>query len=228
MADSEIAMDALNWDLVHLYNIDPQNFTIYLTSAPQSYQAEERKIGGEPGVEYQASNQFIKNLHMLSSIDNTRPILVHMTICGGNWDEGMAMFDNICACPNPVIILGHTHVESMAAIILQAADRRVLMPNSHMMIHDVSTSVSESCTAKEIESRQDWHKQVIMPTAMRIYVDALKRGGKFARWPVDKIGKMLRDCIDARGELYLTAPEAVDWGFADAVFNANNSTNFSL
>lgn len=56
----------------------------------------------------------------------------------------------------------------------------------------------------------------------REYVDVLKRKGKFADWSQSRIKKMLQNCMDRKEDVYLTAQEAVEWGFADEVFEAAN------
>ncbi len=204
-----------HWEIQE-WNLDVRNFQIFLTGEPTAYHddGEERE---EPGVEYQMSARLIKNLNILSRLDPKRPILIHMKTCGGEWSEGMAIYDAIWACPNPVVILSYTHARSMSSIILQAATKRVLMPNSYFLFHE--GTLGSFGTAKSLHSFADWDKRVVQPTMLRIYEDALLKGGRFSLTPRDGIKKMLQEQMNQKEDVYLTAQEAVDWGFADEVFD---------
>ena len=43
-------------------------------------------------MEYLMSSKFIKNLNILMRT-NEDPILIHMKTCGGDWIEGMAIYE---------------------------------------------------------------------------------------------------------------------------------------
>ena len=112
--------------VLHEFGLDRRNREIHLSG--------EQSLGDsgsllEPGVEYLMAARFIKNLRTLS-LDNDKPILIHMKTCGGWVTEGMAIFDSIKLCRRRTTILCHTHASSMSSYILQAANRRVMMPNS--------------------------------------------------------------------------------------------------
>lgn len=205
-------------DEVHSYNLNIKDFGIYLVGFPKEYGGEETEFQ-EPGVEYQMATQFIKNLHILSGLNAKRPILIHMKTCGGYWEEGMAIYDAIRACPNPVTILSYTHARSMSSIILQAADKRVLMPHSYFLFHEGTMAVDG--TRKNVLSNVKWEEQVCGPQMLNIYVKALKQKGKFMTWSEGRIKKMLQDAMDTKEDVFLTPSEAIDWGFADEIFGAD-------
>lgn len=200
---------------MHEYGINLKDFSIYLEGIPVEYAGDETEFL-EPGVEYQMASRFIKNLHILSGKNPKRPILIHMKTCGGIWEEGMAIYDAIRACPNPVTILSYTHARSMSSIILQAADKRVLMPNSHFLFHEGTLDLTGN--SKGVMSGAEWIKKVINPAMLNIYTNSLKRKGKFSRYSRKWIQKMLQGQMDRKEDVYLTPQEAVEWGFADEVF----------
>ncbi|MDP3731287.1 MAG: ATP-dependent Clp protease proteolytic subunit [bacterium] len=206
-----------HWELQE-WHLDIRQFHIYLTGEEIDYFAED-KHRSEPGVEYQMSARFIKNIQILSQIDSKRPILIHMKTCGGDWQEGMAIYDTLWACPNPVTILSYTHARSMSSIILQAADKRVLMPNSYFMIHEGTLGLEG--TTKVVHSMLDYDKRVVRPTMLNIYVEKLKQKGKFSRRAPERIKEMLQEEMNKKEDVYLTPQEAVEWGFADEVFDRN-------
>ena len=172
---------------------------------------------GEPGVEYAMANKFIKNLNiMIRSTD--APILIHMKTNGGFWEEGMAIYDAIKACPNEVCILNYTHARSMSSIILQAADRRVMMPHSTFMYH-MGTMGYEGTVKQfltEVEQLKIANEQML-----DIYVKSLKAKGKLSKRSPAYIRKWLIEQMDRKEDVYLSAQQAVEYGFADEVFGAD-------
>ena len=54
-----------------------------------------------PGVEYKMSNTFLKNIRALDQ-EGSQDILVHMQSIGGEWSDGMAIFDAITMCKSKV------------------------------------------------------------------------------------------------------------------------------
>lgn len=205
-------------DHLHDHGLDTKDFSIYLTGTPISYESGDNDFG-EPGVEYQMATTFIKNLGILSCRDAKRPILIHMKTMGGYWEEGMAIYDAICACPNPTTILSYTHARSMSSIILQVADKRVLMPNSYFMFHEGYLELRG--TSKGVLTNVEWIKRVLNPTMLSIYTDSLKQKGKFKNLSAQKIRGMLQEHMDKKEDVLLTAKEAVEWGFADEVFGSD-------
>lgn len=206
-------------DEIQIYNIDIANFNIFLVGEEKTYDDEEGEYM-EPGVEYQMATRLIKNLGILSGENPKRPILIHMKTCGGHWEEGMAIYDAIAACPNPITILSYTHARSMSSLILQAADKRVLMPHSYFLFHEGALELSG--TNKGVLANAEWIKEVIAPTMLKIYSGVLERAGKFSGWSPDRIQQMLRENMDKKEDVILTAWEAVEWGFADEVFGGRD------
>jgi len=73
-------------------------------------------------------------------------------------------------------------------------------------------------TLKQVKSYMnlsDKHEGILM----NIYLDALKRSGKFKSKPRSFINDMLRAEMDKKEDVYLLAKEAIKWGFADGIFN---------
>lgn len=167
----------------------------------------------EADVDYRTAVQFEKNLRFLDK-QSDRPILVHQHVIGGNWDDGMAIYDAIKACRSYITILAYAHARSMSSIFFQAADRRVLMPNAYVLLHygwlgfvDRETPAIQYAKQAERDSQQ----------MLRLYAQAAKGSKRFKRMSVDEIArfidKKLKDLTDWR----LSAEEAVAYGFADGV-----------
>ncbi len=201
---------------VHEWNIDIRQFAIHLTGELREYDSND--LPSEPGVEYQMSARFIKNLQILADQDPTRPILVHMKTNGGDWNEGMAIYDAIYCAPNPIVILNYTHARSMSSILFQAADRRVMMPHSHFMFHDGTLEVSG--TYKGAVTNVEWVKKE-HAAMVDIYANRMKERGRYSKIAKADIKKMIESQINLKEDVFLTAQQAIDWGLADCIFDGN-------
>ncbi len=199
---------------VHWFNVDYPSRTIWLTGR------DDRGVGdmetlGDPGVEYSMANQFLRNIALLEG-QSHGPVVINMKTAGGDVAEGMAIYDAIAASPCPITIYAYAHARSMSSIILQAADLRVLMPNTFVMLHWGDIEVAGD--ARRAMAFVEWEKRVGIPTMMHIYSQRMSRtvGSKWfgeyaeAHTAVDA-------AIAREGDFYLTAAEAVTWGLADEV-----------
>jgi len=199
---------------VHEYGIDLKIGHIYLMGE-ESYIFSGSE-GEEPGVEFSMANKFIKNMNILMRKNGIDRILIHMKTSGGDWQEGMAIYDMIRACPLPVVILNYTHARSMSSLILQAADKRVMMPHSYFMFHEGEGSLAG--TEKQIRSAMEWSKG-IDKQMMDVYVGSMKERGSMSRKSEGAIRTWLRSQMDKKEDVFLTPSEAIDLGFADEIFN---------
>lgn len=200
---------------LHDYDVDLQSNHVYLFGA-EAY--VDRDDDAEPGIEYIIANRFIRNMNLCMRVNPNQPIVIHMKTCGGDWTEGMAIYDTIKACPFPVTILNYTHARSMSSLILQAANKRVMMPNSYFMFHDGSMGVEG--TVKQVNSAVEFAK-ITDKVMTDIYVNAMKESGRFKHRSKKFIAEWLREQMDKKEEVYLTAKDAVEYGFADQIFDYN-------
>lgn len=110
-------------------NLDVKNRTIYMGSMMQDWE------GGETGVDNFMAEYIVKAMHVLEGKSSSKEITIIMNNPGGDWFHGMAIYDSIRYSKCPVTIKVYGHAMSMGSIILQAGDKRILMPNSRFMIH---------------------------------------------------------------------------------------------
>ena len=198
-----------NIEIIHGQSIDIKNREIYLHGQHGSFDED-------PGVEYGMATTFTKNIRYLDHL-NDKPILVHMHSVGGNWSDGMAIYDAISLCESHVAILVYGQAESMSSIILQAADLRIMMPNAYFMSHYGSSGWSQDYLSAQNEAK---FEQKIAETMFTIYAEQCV-GGKFFsdhyKTPTtDKVKGFLRRKLKS-GDWYLDAQETVSYGFADGV-----------
>lgn len=198
------------------YDIDLVSNHIYLMGVDRGYDA----VGGlnEPGIEFVIASRFIKNLNLCMRANPEKPIVIHMKTCGGDVNEGMAIYDMIKSCPSKVTILNYTHARSMSSIILQAADKRVMMPHSHFMFHEGTYYIEGE--NKTVYSNLDFDRKNT-DMMLGIYADRMIEKGKFEGKPITQVKKYLRDQMNLKGDVFLTAEETLKMGLADEIFNCD-------
>jgi ATP-dependent protease ClpP protease subunit len=200
---------------IHEYDLDLKSNHIYLMNREISlYGAGSVE---EPGVDHLLASRFIRNINLCMRVNPKKPIVIHKNICGGFWEQGMAVYDAIKSCPTPVTILNYTHSRSMSSIIMQAANKRVMMPNSHFMYHEGSLDISG--TNKGVKSYIKFSK-TFDSVSLEIYSKIMKESS--AKWkdkPLVKIKRYLQDKMDKEEDVFLNAHQTVEEGLADEVFN---------
>lgn len=117
--------------------------------------------GDDVSLGHLAASRLIKNLAVLEAI-NQDPITIKMNCDGGSVIDGLAMYDAIQACKSHVTIEVLGSAQSMAAIVLQAADDRAMYPFSRLMLHDgeLSTSGPQIEVEREIDTEKFWRARM--------------------------------------------------------------------
>lgn len=210
------SMDAndLNYiSTLHDNNLDLKNRELFL----HSYVGCE---GEEPGVDYRSAVNLQKNLRILENISSD-PILIHMHLPGGDWADCLGMFDNIKACKSKIIILAYAKVESSSSVILQAADLRILMPNSHFLLH--YGSISLDAEHKAATSNLRWNERE-SEKMLEIFTEkcinspiAIEK-----KWKKMMIKKHIQSQLSNYSDWIMSSDEAVYYGFADGILGSTS------
>lgn len=197
---------------VNSYGIDCRHREIYL----HPHISNETE---DPGVDYRMASSFYKNIRLLDSMKE-EPILIHMHSVGGNWSDGMAIYDAIRIAKSFVTILVYGQAESMSSIILQAADRRVMMPNAHFMCHYGSSGGDGNYLDVQ---KYALFEKTIVEAMFNIYAENVINGQYMKDHHTvpteEKVKSFLRRKLKD-GDWYINAEEAVYYGFADDVINS--------
>lgn len=205
MAEPELLKD------FHDYGANINTREIFLHN---HYHTEDNQ---NPGVEYRMSNTFLKNLRAIDMKSN-QPITIHMQSIGGDWADGMAIFDAISMCRSYVTIIAYGQASSMSSIILQAADYRTLTPNTHFMCHFGSSEiVGEYLNAMNAADYEKKTCDIMFNIYAKRCVDGKFFYEKFGKKPSEKQVKQFLIRKFKSGDWYLTAEEAIYYGFADSV-----------
>lgn len=93
-----------------------------------------RLISLDGDIDLESATEFIKNIRLLDHVTD-QDITVLINSNGGSVRQGMAIYDAIKECDSKVITHATGPCYSMAAIIFQAGDERIMSDNATLMIH---------------------------------------------------------------------------------------------
>lgn len=187
-------------DKFHDYGIYIPKRTIYLGSVNVNAETDE-----EAGVDAHMAERVIKNLTILDAAQEDA-IMIIMNNPGGDVVHGMAIYDAIKACRSHVTVKVYGYAMSMGSVILQAADVRIMAPNSSLMIH--MGYFAASGHPKTVYRQTDEGKRQDK-LVEQIYLDKIRE--KFPDFSPQRLKGMLDH------DTFLTPKQAVEHGLADKV-----------
>jgi len=176
------------------------------------------------GIDFKVAAKFTKSLHRAEAIEGASSILVHFQSIGGEWADGMSIYDNIQYSYLPVSIVGHGCLCSMGTIILQAAKKRLLMPNCDLMVHFGDLTLSGHQVS--VESGTRYYTQ-IKNKMIDIYTDRCMSGNFFTErgYSRSRVKSYIKRRLESSVDWYMSPEEAVDFGFADKVLSKTEYAN---
>jgi len=188
-------------DSFYTSGLDMDRRLIYLGSVQNPHEEES-------GVDFAMAEVAIRGLFTLDAAapDGDRPITIIMNNPGGNVYHGLAIYDAIRSCKNHTTIMAYGHAMSMGAIILQAADERILAPHTTLLVHDGSDGF--------IGHPEDLSRRAKESERLRKVVDKIllariqESKPKFTQKQLRKLSEF---------DTYLDANQAVELGLADGI-----------
>ncbi|MBU0466889.1 MAG: ATP-dependent Clp protease proteolytic subunit [Nanoarchaeota archaeon] len=185
------------------WGINLKNRIIYLSSISSDVE------GREEGVNYEMAEYAIKGLALMGN--TKRRITILMNNIGGDWFHGMAIYDAIRRTQYhaPVDIEVYGHAMSMGAVILQAGRKRLMHPNSALMIHDGRIGRDRDMHVRDAENWGKYESKM----CDRMYDIFAERSGHYRSFWKKRCS---RDTI-------LTPEETVDWGLADGIIESTKA-----
>lgn len=160
----------------------------------------------EEELNHCVAEQFIKNMLLLESAGQDE-ITVIINTQGGEVESGMAIYDAIDT--STCYVNGRVfRAESMGAVLLQACDKRIMMPHSKLMLHAGSIEVSDihsHTTYKQIEENKRLDRVCETILLRRIK----EKRPKFTR-------KQLKELL--AHDTFLNSKQAINLGLADLIY----------
>ncbi|MGA1049456.1 MAG: ATP-dependent Clp protease proteolytic subunit [Minisyncoccia bacterium] len=201
---------------IHDYNIDIENREIFLHPPFDNIE--------ESNLDYRSAVIFEKNLRHLNLL-SLDPILVHMHLPGGDWEDCLSMYDAIKLSKAKVIILAYAKAESSSSVLLQAGDLRILMPNTNVLIHYGSFTLDGE-HSKAAASSIQWNEREC-DKMIDIFTDRCINSNIYNQknWKRMMAKKHIVSQLANKCDWILTAEEAVNYGFADGVLGTKKYPN---
>lgn len=188
---------------------DFERFLIYDVSASSRtiWLGDETSDDSEE-LNYKVAGKVAKALHYLESI-NLNPITILIHSQGGVVEDGMSIYDAIstCKCFITAKVIGSAY--SMASVVLQAADHRVMTPNSKLMVHYGNSSIGEAHN-KTLYRTAEEIKKLDRKTESIYYQQILKKRKDFTKQDLKKL---------LEHDTYLSATQCLQLGLVDEIYN---------
>jgi len=149
------------------------------------------------------ANTVIAQLLFLESEDPKKDIKLYINSPGGSVTAGLAIYDTMQYVKPDVATICVGIAASMAAVLFAAGakDKRFVLPNSEVMMHQVMGGAEGQATDIKIRAEH------ILRIKDRLNQILARHTGQ----PIEKIEK------DTDRDFFLTAEEAVKYGVADKV-----------
>lgn len=166
---------------------------------------EDRIIYLGDEVNHQTANLVVAQLLFLESKDPHKDITLYINSPGGSVSDGLAIYDTMNFIKSDVSTVGMGLQASMGAFLLSsgAKGKRYVLPNSRVMIHQVSSGTQGTATDMEISLKETIRLKKLLNEIMA------KNTGQ----------KLTKVEVDAERDFWMTAEEAVAYGVADKIIN---------
>jgi ATP-dependent Clp endopeptidase proteolytic subunit ClpP len=158
----------------------------------------------------QAADAWLDALQHWERRDPGEPIVVQINSPGGSVTDGLAIYDTLMRLRRKghhVVTHGMGFVASMASVLLQAGDERIMDARAKLMLHEGSIQISGNGVSLSQGEREDL--EALNKLLMTDIVGILTERSNLT--PTRLKNKWRRK------DWYLTAQEALDLGFVDRV-----------
>jgi ATP-dependent Clp protease protease subunit len=160
-------------------------------------------------VDDQIANLIVAQLLHLESEDPDKDIYLYVNSPGGSVYAGLAIYDTMQFIKPDVSTICVGIAMSMGALLLNAGakGKRMALPNSKILIHQVSGGFQGQGTDIEIQARE------VIDLKRRMEEIIAHHSGQ----PIEKVSK------DMERDYFMTADEAKDYGIIDNVVTSRDS-----
>lgn len=172
---------------------------------------EKRIIFVQGEVRDEMANIIVAQLLFLESEDPTSPITLYINSPGGSVTAGLAIKDTMDYVQCPVHTVGMGSCASMGAFLLASGEKgnRYVLPNTSVMIHQPLGGFQGQATDIEIHAKR-------ILDIKKVLTDYL---AEYSGLPVEQVADM------CERDNFLTAKEALEYGFVDKIITKNEGDN---
>jgi hypothetical protein len=147
-----------------------------------------------------------------------------MHLPGGDWQDCLGIYDAIKYSKARVAVLAYAKVESSSTVLLQAADLRILTPNTNFLIHYGSISVDnehKAALSMVQWSEKESEKMIDIFTEKCMYSTIAQE----KNWKKMMVKKHIVTQLATKRDWILDAEEAVKYNFADGILGSKKYPN---
>ena len=169
---------------------------------------EKRDVYLTEAVNSETATALIQQFMYLEKENPGAPINFYINSPGGSVKDGLAVYDVIRLMKSPVTTICIGMAASMGSILFLAADKRLMLPHSEIMIHDASFGQAEFSGLKPDEIQQKTDDLLETCKTLRGIIE--ERTGLSAKVVRDKMKK----------DSYFKADEAMKLGIATDILSS--------
>ncbi len=172
---------------------------------------KDRKVFLVGEVNDESCNDLIKELLYMEAQDDSKPITLFINSPGGDVTSGLGLYNTIRLMKSPVTAVVTGIAASMGSILLLAcdADKRLMLPDSRIMIHDASWGHRDMGGMKPWEIQEE--------------LDQLKKiNERLVSIIAERTGKTVKEVAKVtKADSYFDAKAAIDFGLASTVIDSD-------
>jgi ATP-dependent protease ClpP protease subunit len=193
-----------SWYRIEQNKADDES-TVYLYGA----------IGGEGAT----AGEFVRELDAITS----KTIKLRLNSPGGSVDDGIAIYNAIRSHPSTVVAYVDAAAHSIASVILQGANKRVMAPHSRMLVHN-AMAMGGGFTVGYAEDFES-----LAAEAVKVAVRLRETTENIASIYSERTGKESAYWLaKMQAETRFSDRQAVDEGLADEVGQVYDAKNFKI
>tara|TARA_Y100000401_G_scaffold37922_1_gene28533 strand:- start:488 stop:1156 length:669 start_codon:yes stop_codon:yes gene_type:complete len=163
------------------------------------------------------ATHFLKNLRLLES-DSKNPIILHSFSLGGDWYDGMVIYDAIKYSACKFVVISYGIAASMASLIPQAAypeGKRISMPNCDWMIHEGYTATQG--TYRQVLSGAQWDT-ILRSRTYQMYTEPCMQTGEFFNnKKQSQVKSYIRRKLESKEDWWMSSEDSIKYGFCDHI-----------
>lgn len=175
----------------------------FIISDIQDELFKRREIDCVGSITPELVHSIILQLRYLQNEDAEKEITIYINSPGGEVSSGLALYDVMkgIKCPIRTVCVGSA--TSMAAILFLSGDKRDMLPNAEVMIHDPLIGNGAGGSALQLE---------------RLSKSLMKTRKIIAEIISVHTGKSIEEVYDkTAADSYFDAEESIEWGIADRI-----------
>jgi ATP-dependent Clp protease protease subunit len=183
------------------YRLPGEPYTQWIDIYNRLYRERIIFLGQE--IDDEIANQIVAVMLYLDSEDPGKDIYLYINSPGGSVHAGLAIYDTMQHVKSDVVTICVGLAASMGAFLLAGGTKgkRLALPHSRIMIHQVSSGTRGQASDIEIEARE----------VLRIDHQLNQLLAHHTGQPLEKIQR------DQKRDFYMSAQEALEYGIVDKV-----------